>query len=110
MYQTGVNPKVAKELWILSEQSYKCWKVLVDTDFDNIVGNAMSMTPYIKGWSEIDEAARAKVITYEQKFINASSKEKFESYNYGNFKKEVADLVVEELTKEKSLEDADCIL
>lgn len=80
MYQTGVNPKVAKELWILSEQSYNCWKVLVDTDFDNIVGNAMSMTPYIKGWSEIDEAARAKVITYEQKFINSSSKEKFESY------------------------------
>ena len=80
MYQTGVNPTVAKELWILSEQSYKCWKVLVDTDFDNIVGNAMGMSPYIEGWSEIEEAARAKVITYEQKFINSSSKEKFDSY------------------------------
>lgn len=80
MYQTGVNPAVAKELWILSEQSYKCWKVLVETDFDNIVGNAMSLTPYIKGWSEIDEAARAKVITYEQKFINSSSKDKFNNY------------------------------
>ena len=49
-------------------------------DFDNIVGNAMGMSPYIEGWSEIEEAARAKVITYEQKFINSSSKEKFDSY------------------------------
>lgn len=80
MYQTGVNPTVAKELWILSEQSYNCWEILVETDYDNIVGNAMSMAPYIKGWSEIEEAARAKVITYEQKLINASNKENFDRY------------------------------
>ena len=71
MYQTGVNPGVAKELWILSEQSYKCWTILIDTDYDNIVGNAISMAPYIKGWSEIDILSRSWVITYEQKMINA---------------------------------------
>ena len=71
MYQTAVNPKVAKELWILSEQSYKCWKILLDeTDYDNIVGNAIAMAPYIQGWSEIDISSRSKVITYEQKIIN----------------------------------------
>ena len=73
MYQTGVNPTVAKNLWILSEQAYKCWVVLVDTDYDNIVGNALSMAPYIKGWSEIDIDARSWVLTYEQKAINAAT-------------------------------------
>ena len=78
MYQTGVNPAVAKELWILSEQSYKCWTILIDTDYDNIVGNAISMAPYIEGWSEIDILSRSWVITYEQKMINAEDKEKFD--------------------------------
>ena len=78
MYQTGVHPGVAKELWILSERSYKCWEILVDTDFDNIVGNAIAMAPYIKGWSEIDIDCRSWVLTYEQQIINAKTKEKFD--------------------------------
>ena len=73
MYQTGVNPKVAKELWKLSELSYNCWDILIETDYDNIVGNAIAMAPYIKGWSEIDIDARSWVITYEQQIINAES-------------------------------------
>ena len=77
MYQTAVNPTVAKELWKISEISYKCWKILVDTDYDNIVTNAMAMTPYIKGWSEVDILSRSWVLTYEQKLINAKNDEKF---------------------------------
>lgn len=78
MYQTGVNPTVGRDLWILSEQSYNCWVVLVDTDFDNIVGNAIAMAPYIEGWSEIDIASRSWVITYEQKMINAKDQARFD--------------------------------
>ena len=78
MYQTGVNPTVAKELWILSERSYKCWEILVETDYDNIVGNAIAMAPYIEGWSEIDIDCRSWVLTYEQQIINAKSQEKFD--------------------------------
>ena len=73
MYQTGVNPEVASELWILSEQSYNCWEILIETDEDNILGNAIALAPYIKGWSEIDIASRSWVITLEQQMINASS-------------------------------------
>jgi len=79
MYQTAVNPKVAKELWKISEISYNCWVILVDTDFDNIVTNAMAMTPYIEGWSEIDIISRSWVLTYEQKLINAKDDAKFDS-------------------------------
>ena len=83
MYQTGVNPEVAKELWKISEISYNCWEILVDTDYDNIVGNALGMAPYIKGWSEIDIEARSWVLTYEQQIINANSDEVFdEKFNF----------------------------
>ena len=78
MYQTGGNPLVGKNLWPLSEQSYKCWKILIDTDYDNIVTNALSMTPYIKGWSEIDISCRSTVLTYEQRFIIAADDKAFE--------------------------------
>lgn len=78
MYQTGGNPTVGKNLWPLSEQSYKCWKILVDTDYDNIVTNALSMTPYIKGWSEVDINSRSMVVTYEQRLIIAESDTAFD--------------------------------
>ena len=78
MYQTGGNPTVGKNLWPLSEQSYKCWKILVDTDYDNIVTNALAMTPYIKGWSEVDITSRSMVVTYEQRLIIAESDSAFD--------------------------------
>ena len=78
MYQTGGNALVGKNLWPLSEQSYNCWKILVDTDYDNIVTNELSMIPYIKGWSEVDIASRSQVLTYEQILIIASNDAEFD--------------------------------
>ena len=78
MYQTGGNRTVGKNLWTLSEQSYNCWKILVDTDYDNIVTNELSMVPYIKGWSEVDIASRSQVLTYEQILIIASNDAEFD--------------------------------
>ena len=78
MYQTGGNATVGKNLWTLSEQSYNCWDILVDTDYDNIVTNSLSMTPYLKGWSEIDITSRSTVITYEQRLIIAATDNDFE--------------------------------
>ena len=40
----------------------------------------MSMTPYIKGWSEIDILSRSWVLTYEQKLINAKDDNKYNDY------------------------------
>ena len=78
MYQTGGNPTVGRNLWPLSEQSYKCWEILVDTDYDNIVTNELSMVPYIKGWSEVDISSRSMVVTYEQRLIIADSDAAFD--------------------------------
>lgn len=77
MYQTGGNALVGKNLWPLSEQSYNCWKILVDTDYDNIVTNELSMVPYIKGWSEVDISSRSMVVTYEQRLIIAADDNAF---------------------------------
>ena len=77
MYQTGVNPEVGKNLWILSEKSYNAWSVLVPILGENTVGNALGMTPYIDGWSQIDIYARSWVITYEQGMLNSKTDEEF---------------------------------
>lgn len=69
MYQCGVNPDVGKNLWILSEKTYNAWEVMVDNDSPNALGNALSMAPYIKGWSEIDIEARSWVLTLEQQIL-----------------------------------------
>ena len=78
MYQTGGNPTVGRNLWPLSEQSYKCWNILVETDYDNIVTNELSMVPYIKGWSDVDITSRSMVVTYEQRLIIAVDDANFE--------------------------------
>lgn len=70
MYQCGGNPKVGKELWCLSEQTYKAWPVLIEMDSPNAIKNPLSMCPYIAGWSEIDIECRSWVLTYEQQIIN----------------------------------------
>ena len=70
MYQCGVNPDVGKHLWILSEKSYNAWSVMVDNDLPCVLGNAIAMAPYIKGWSEIDIESRSWVLTVEQQMLN----------------------------------------
>lgn len=82
MYQTGVNPKVGTELWKLSEISYRAWEVLIENETPEALGNALGMTPYIPGWSELDIAARSSIITYEQAMINSATDADFEAeYN-----------------------------
>lgn len=78
MYQTGVNPKVGTNLWKLSEVSYNAWEVLFDHNEVEIVGNAMSLNPYISGWSEIDIKSRSWVLTNEQNLLNAKDQTQFD--------------------------------
>lgn len=78
MYQTGVNPAVGTNLWVLSEKSYNAWNVLVPILGENTIGNALGMTSYIEGWSPIDIAARSWVITYEQGMLNAKTEDEFD--------------------------------
>ena len=77
MYQTGVNPTVGTNLWILSEKSYNAWSVLFNHEEVEIVGNAMSLNPYIQGWSEIDIKSRSWVLTNEQNLLNAKDETQF---------------------------------
>ena len=78
MYQTGVNPQVGANLWILSEQSYNAWDIYFTPDAEHSIGNAISMAPYIEGWSEIDIASRSWVLTLEQQLFNAQSDAQYE--------------------------------
>lgn len=73
MYQTGVNPKVGTNLWVLSEVSYNAWSVLYKKEDKQLVGNAMALNPYLKGWSEIDIKSRSWVLTNEQNLLNAKN-------------------------------------
>lgn len=83
MYQCGVNPDVGKNLWILSEKTYKAWSVMVDNDSPNALGNAIAMAPYIKGWSEIDIESRSWVLTVEQQtLINLDASRLESNINY----------------------------
>ena len=80
MYQTGVNPTVGINLWILSERTYNAWDVLVPITGPNAIGNALSLAPYIDGWSSIDIRARSWVLTQEQGLINADRDVVFNGY------------------------------
>ena len=77
MYQTGVNPKVGTNLWVLSEISYNAWSVLFDHNEVETVGNAMSLNPYLAGWSEIDIKSRSWVLTCEQNLLNAKNETQY---------------------------------
>ena len=43
---------------------------MVDNDLPCVLGNAIAMAPYIKGWSEIDIESRSWVLTVEQQMLN----------------------------------------
>ena len=76
MYQTGGNPEVGTNLWVLSEVSYNAWSVLVpfeptpDYPYE-VLKNRMEMPPYIPGWSDVYSTSFTSVITNEQKMYTA---------------------------------------